>query len=144
VSADAGRAPGLFSIAFGPARLHFAFGCMSTRRKACTVIGLALAAVAIATLLIIIGPVRKIGEFGRAEAVKGYWASLQDFEKEKGRYPADDAEIAAFFHATPGSEPVEYMPPRQSSGDEVILWWKEKTLFGVQVGITKSGTIVKR
>jgi len=48
------------------------------------------------------------------------------------------------FHAAPGSEPVEYLPPQQSSGDEVILWWKWKTMLGVQVGITKAGTIVKR
>ena len=120
------------------------FGCMITRRRIWTIIWLAIAAVAIATVLIAIGPVRKIGEFGRAEAVKGYWASLQDFEKQKGRYPRDDAEIAAFFHTAPGSEPVEYVPPQPSSGDEVILWWRQKTLFGVQVGITKSGTIVKR
>src|SRR5262245_21222562 len=116
---------------------------MSTRRRAWTIIGLALVAIAVATLLIIIGPVREIDEFGRAEEVKGYWANLQEFEKQKGRYPADSAEIAAFFHTTTGSEPVEYVLPHQS-GDEVILWWKEKTLFGIQVGITKSGAIVKR
>lgn len=115
---------------------------MNTRTKTWTIIGLALAAVT--ALLIALGPVRKLGEFGRAEGVKGYWANLQDFEKQNGRYPRDDAEIAASFHITPGLEPVEYVPPSQSSGDAVILWWKEKTLFGVQVGITKSGTIVKR
>ena len=108
------------------------------------VVALLLAAVATAALLVTIGPVRKVGEFGRAEAVKGYWASLQEFEKQKGRYPRDDAEIAAFFHTAPGSEPVEYVPPQQSSPDEAVLWWKQKTMFGVQVGITKSGTIVKR
>jgi hypothetical protein len=88
--------------------------------------------------------VRKIGEFGRAEAVKGYWASLEEFENQNGRYPTNNAEIGAFFHATPGSEPVEYVPPQQGGRDDVVLWWKQKTLFGVQVGITRSGTVVKR
>jgi hypothetical protein len=107
-------------------------------------IWLAVAAVIIAAFLIAIGPVRKIGEFGIAEAVKGYWASLQDFEKQNGRYPTNNAEIGAFFHTTPGSEPVEYVPPQQGGSDDVVLWWKQKTLFGVQVGITRSGTVVKR
>jgi hypothetical protein len=121
-----------------------AFGIMRRRTRTWTLVALVLAAIATVALLITIGPVRKLGEFGRAEAVKGYWASLQEFEKQKGRYPRDDAEIAAFFHTAPGSEPVEYVPPQQSSGDEVILWWKQKTMFGIQVGITKTGTIVKR
>jgi hypothetical protein len=120
------------------------FGYMSTRRRTWTFAWLGLAAVVIAAFLIAVGPVRKIGEFGRAEAVKGYWASLQDFEKQNGRYPIDNAEIAAFFHTKPGSEPVEYVSPQQAGRDDVVLWWKQKTLFGVQVGITKSGTVVKR
>jgi hypothetical protein len=93
---------------------------------------------------VVAGPVRKMGEFGRAEAVKGYWASLQEFEKQKGRYPKDNAEIAAFFHTVADSEPIEYVPPRDGSGDEVILWWKNKMIFGVRVGINKSGIIVKK
>jgi hypothetical protein len=46
-----------------------------------------LAAVAVAAVFLAVGPLRKIAEFGRAEAVKGYWTSLQDFEKQSGRYP---------------------------------------------------------
>jgi hypothetical protein len=122
----------------------YSFGVMRTRTRIWAVVALVLAAIAIGALLFAIGPGRKLGEFSRAEAVKGYWASLQEFEKQKGRYPRDDAEIAAFFHTAPGAEQVEYVPPQQSSGDEVILWWRQKTLFGVQVGITKAGTIVKR
>jgi len=107
-------------------------------------IALGLAAIIIAAIGVAVGPVRKIGEFGRAEAVKGYWASLQEFEKQKGRYPKDNAEITAFFRTRQDSESVEYVPPRDGSADDVILWWKDKTVFGVRVGITKSGPIVKK
>ena len=93
---------------------------------------------------IVVGPLRKLGEFGRAESCKGYWASLQDFVKEKGHYPKGDAEIASFFQIAPEKEPVEYVVPRDDSTDEVVLWWRQKTMFGVRVGITESGTIVKR
>src|SRR5436190_19560429 len=117
---------------------------MRTRRRTWTFIALALATIGVGAALIAGGPVRKIGEFGRAEAVKGYWASLQDFEKQNGRYPTNNVEIAEFFHTEPGSEPVEYVPPQTGSDDEVVLWWKQKTVFGVRVGITKSGAIVKR
>ena len=117
---------------------------MRSRRRIWFLITLGLAAIIIAGIGVALGPVRKVGEFGRAESVKGYWASLQEFEKRKGRYPKDSAEIAAFFHTTAGSEPVEYVSPRDGSGDEVILWWKDKTIFGVRVGITKSGVIVKQ
>jgi hypothetical protein len=117
---------------------------MRSRRRIRTLIALGLAAVVIAAIGVALGPVRKVGEFVRAESVKGYWASMQEFEKQKGRYPKDNAEIAAFFHTTAGSEPVEYVPPRDGNGDEVVLWWKDKTVFGVKVGITKSGVIVKQ
>jgi hypothetical protein len=101
-------------------------------------------AIIIATIGVAVGSLRKLGQFGRAEAVKGYWASLQEFEKQNGRYPKDSTEIAAFFHTGGGSEPVEYVPPSDGGGDEVILWWKDKTIFGVRIGITKSGAIVKK
>ena len=117
---------------------------MRSRRRIWTIIALGLAAIIIVAIGVAVGPVRKVGEFGRAEAVKGYWASLQEFEKQKGRYPKDNAEIAAFFHTTADSEPVEYLPPGHGTADEVILWWKDKTVFGVRVGITKSGVIVKK
>ena len=116
---------------------------MRTAGRNWTLIWLGVAEVVIAAFLLAIGPVRKIGELGRAEAVKGYWASLQEFEKQNGRYPKDNAEIAAFFHTTPSSEPVEYVQPQEGK-DDVVLWWKKKTLFGVRVGITRSGTVVKR
>jgi hypothetical protein len=117
---------------------------MKSRRRIWTFIVLGLAVVILAAIGVALGPVRKISEFGRAESVKGYWAGLQEFEKQKGRYPKDNAEIGAFFHIAADSEPVEYVPPHEASGDEVILWWKDKTMFGVRVGITKSGLIVKQ
>ena len=117
---------------------------MRSRRRIWSIIALGLAVIIIAAIGAAVGPVRKVSEFVRAEHVKGYWASLQEFEKQKGRYPKDNAEIAAFFHAAADSEPVEYVPPRDGSGDEVVLWWKDKTVFGVRVGITKSGLIVKQ
>jgi hypothetical protein len=95
-------------------------------------------------VVIIVGPLRKLGEFGRAESCKGYWATLQDFVKQKGHYPKDDSEIAPFIQTAPEKEPVEYVAPRDDAIDEVVLWWKQKTMFGVRVGITESGTIVKR
>jgi len=116
---------------------------MRSRRKILTVVALGLAAVIIAAISVAIGPLRRVSEFGRAESVKGYWASLQEFEKQYGRYPKDTAEIAAFFHTATGSEPVEYVPPRDNGADEAILWWKDKTMFCVKVGVTRSGAIVK-
>jgi len=75
--------------------------------------------------------------------VKGYCASLHDFQKEHGRYPADEAEIVAFFRIEAGTAPVLYVPPHDDRADEPILWWKEKTKSGVTVGITEAGEIVK-
>jgi hypothetical protein len=120
------------------------FGGMTSRGRKWTIALLAITVSAVVAVLIFVGPVRKISEFNRAERVKGYWASLQDFERKHGRYPKDNAEIAAFFHIDAGSEPVVYVPPDEHSEDQVVLWWKQKTVFGVQVGITRSGTIVKR
>jgi hypothetical protein len=129
----------------GHQSLTLAFDFMRQRRRIWTIIALGVAAVSVVVAIgVAVGPVRKVGELGRAEAVKGYWASLQEFEKQKGRYPNDNAEIAAFFHTAADSEPVEYVPPSGGTGDEVILWWKDKTVFGVRVGITKSGEIVKK
>ncbi len=92
----------------------------------------------------VVGLVSFVEEFGRAESVKGYWASLQEFVKQQGRYPKDEAEIGAFFQTVPGKDPVEYVAPHDASSDEVVLWWKQRTLFGVQVGVTESGRIVKK
>ena len=117
---------------------------MRSRWRLRTNVALGLMAIIIAMFGVAVGPLRKLGEFGRAEAVKGYWASLQAFEKQNGRYPKDSVEIAAFFHTAADSESVEYVPPRDGGADEVILWWKDKTIFGVRIGITKSGTIVKK
>ena len=93
--------------------------------------------------MLIFGPVRQFDEFAMAENVKGYWASLQDFERKNGRYPKDAAEINAFFHTSTETEPVDYVPPQGTNDEEVILWWKKKTIFGSTVGITKGGMIVK-
>ena len=85
-------------------------------------------------------------EFSKAEGAEGHWVGIQDFVKANGRYPKDEAEIGAFFHETPEElkqEPVEYIAPHDFYGDEVILWFKKKTIFGVQIGVTQTGSIVK-
>jgi hypothetical protein len=111
-----------------------------TRRL--VLIGLIIGVIALGSIIVV--PLKRIGEFGRAESVKGYWASLQEFVKQNGRYPKDDAEIGAFFHTAPEQEPVEYLAPHDTNADEVVLWWKQRTMFGVRVGITESGAIVKK
>ena len=92
---------------------------------------------------LILGPYQRFSEFGMAETVKGYWASLNDFEKKNGRYPKDNAEISAFFRDDTAKAPVEYMPPSTTNANEVILWYKGTTLLGARIGITKSGDLVK-
>ena len=93
---------------------------------------------------LILGPYQRFSEFGMAETVKGYWASLNDFEKKNGRYPKDNSEINAFFRDDTAKEPVEYMPPSTTNANEVILWYKATTLLGARIGITKSGDMVKQ
>lgn len=88
-----------------------------------------------------------LGESRDAEELQGHWASIQNFVKANGHYPKDEAEIGAFFHETPEElkqEPVEYIAPHSIDRDEVILWCKNKTIFGVRIGVTQSGTIVKQ
>jgi hypothetical protein len=90
---------------------------------------------------------KRIDEFSKAEGAKGHWVGIQDFVKANGRYPKDEAEIGAFFHETPEElkeEPVQYIAPHGSNGDDVILWCRKKTIFGVRIGVTQSGTIVKQ
>ncbi|OHE80231.1 MAG: hypothetical protein A2107_15560 [Verrucomicrobia bacterium GWF2_62_7] len=113
----------------------------NTRRL--VLVGLSIGALVIGSITIV-PPLKRISEFGRTESVKGYWLGLQDFVKQNGRYPKDNAEIAAFFSTAPEKEPVVYMAPHDNSADEVVLWWKQKTMFGVTIGITESGVIVKR
>jgi len=93
---------------------------------------------------LILWPYKRFSEFGMAETVKGYWASLNDFEKKNGRYPKDNAEINAFFNDDTAKAPVEYVPPSTTNANEVILWYKGTTLLGAHIGITKSGDIVKQ
>jgi len=90
---------------------------------------------------------KQLTEFWNAEEAKGHWASIQNFVKVNGRYPKDEAEIGTFFHETPEElkqEPVEYIAPRDINGDQIILWCRNKTIFGVRIGVTESGTIVKQ
>jgi hypothetical protein len=117
---------------------------MKPSRKSLRLALVGLIVLAVVLVAVIVGPIKRVGEFGRAESVKGYWASLQDFVKQNGHYPKGDAEIAAFFHTAPEKEPVEYVAPHDDSADEVVLWWKQKTMFDVKVGVTESGMIVKR
>ena len=109
-------------------------------------VGLIIIGIALVVLIKALnaGPVRELEEFGCAGGCKGYWATLQNFVKQKGRYPKDKAEIGAFFHTVPGSDPVEYVAPEDEKTDEVVLWWKQKTKFGIRIGITESGVIVKK
>ena len=96
---------------------------------------------------VVIAQLKHFNEFSQAEAVKGYWASLQDFEHKNGHYPKDDAEIGAFFHETQQEikqAPVIYVAPHDTNVDEVIFWHRDKTIFGVRIGITESGSIVKQ
>lgn len=117
---------------------------MITRRRIVIAIALVLALMAIVVVFVAIPQLRQLEEFGTAESVKGYWAGLQNFQKEHGRYPRDEAEMAAYFQVTAGTAPVRYVPPHDDNADEPVLWWKEKTRSGVMVGITESGEIVKR
>ena len=108
-------------------------------------IGLTICVLAIAGLLVV--NLERFGEFDRAEGVKGYWASLQEFVKQNGHYPKGDAEIGAFFHMTPDElkhAPVEYVAPHGTNADEVVLWCRPRTIFGVRIGITESGKIVRK
>lgn len=114
-----------------------------TLGRAATVLGVAL----IVLCGLSIYPLKKVGEFAAAEEVKGYWATLQVFLNKNGRYPKDEEEIGSFFHVSPNQlrlEPVEYLAPRGTNADEVILWRKKKTMFGVRVGVTESGAIVEQ
>lgn len=103
-----------------------------------------LSVLTVLSVVIILGPLKHLVEFERAESVKGYWASLQDFVKENGRYPNSESEIGVFFRTAPDKEPAEYVAPGDDRVDEVVLWWRQKTIFGVRIGITESGTIVKQ
>jgi hypothetical protein len=108
-------------------------------------IGLAISALAIGGLLIL--NLERFAEFDRAESVKGYWASLQEFVKQNGHYPKNDKEIGAFFHLTSEElkqAPVEYVIPHDTNADEVVLWCKPRTFLGVSVGITENGEVIKK
>ena len=104
--------------------------------------------ITLAILVGIAGPfLKRFYEFAITESVKGYWVGLHDFETKNGRFPKDDEVLGAFFHETSEQlkkEPVEYVPPRDTNSDEVILWCKKTTLFGTRIGITESGTLVKK
>ena|ERR1039457_3610918 len=108
-------------------------------------IGLSVIVVVIGGISIV--PLKRVNEFVYSEDVKGYWASLQDFVNKNGHYPTNDTEIGAFFKMSPKElqqASVEYLSPHDTNADEVVLWWKQKTIFGVRVGITESGIIVKQ
>lgn len=118
---------------------------LPTKNLRLFLIGLCMTVLVLSVISII--PLKKMTEFAYAEHVKGYWVSLQDFANKNGHYPKNDAEVGAFFHETSEQvkrEPVEYVAPQDTNADEVVLWWKTKTMFGVRVGITESGTIVKQ
>jgi hypothetical protein len=90
---------------------------------------------------------KSIDEFEKAEGAKGHWVGIQQFVKANGRYPTNEAEVGTFFHETPEElkqEPVEYVAPRDFNGDDVILWYRKKTIFGVRIGVTQTGSVVKQ
>jgi hypothetical protein len=117
----------------------------SAKTRRFLLIGLVISVLAIGGLLVV--DLERLGEFERAEGVKGYWASLQEFVKQNGHYPKDDKEFGAFFHMTPEElkqAPVEYVALHDNNADEVVLWCKPRTIFGVRIGITESGEVVKK
>jgi hypothetical protein len=118
---------------------------MTTKNRRLLLAGLGILIVTLAWIGVIL--VERLGEFRDSEEAEGHWASLQNFVKANGRYPKDEEEIGTFFHETPEElkeEPVKYIVPQGTNGDEVILWCNSKTIFGVRVGVTESGTIVKQ
>jgi hypothetical protein len=86
-------------------------------------IGLVTSVLAIGGLLVV--NLERFGEFDRAEGVKGYWASLQEFVKQNGHYPKDDKEIGAFFHMTP--EELRHAPGFRLApslwSQPILLFW---------------------
>ncbi|SRR5260221_232735 len=117
----------------------------STKTLRLVLIGLGVTVLVIGGISIV--PLKRVTEFVYSEDVKGYWASLQDFVNKNERYPTNGAEIGIFFKMSPKElqqAPVEYLAPHDTNADEVVLWWKQKTIFGVKVGITESGMVVKK
>lgn len=115
-----------------------------TKYRRPLLVGLGILSVALGCYAVIV--FKHLDEFSKAEGAKGHWVSIQDFVKANGRYPKDEAEIGAFFHETPEKmkqEPLEYVAPRDFNGDDVILWCRKKTIFGVRIGVTQSGSVVK-
>jgi hypothetical protein len=118
---------------------------MTTKNRHLLLTGLGILVVVLGCTGIIF--LKFFSEFRAAEEAEGHWAGIQNFVKVNGRYPKDEAEIGVFFHETPEElkqEPVTYMVPHGMNDDEVILWCKNKTIFGVRIGVTESGTIVKK
>jgi hypothetical protein len=117
---------------------------MKSNRKITKLVTMGCALLAVAGIALGLMILRQFEEFGRVEAVKGYWASLVTFRNQFGRYPKGSAEISEFFKTDADIAPVEYVEPSDDDADETILWWKDRTRFGVMVGITESGDIVKK
>lgn len=118
---------------------------ISTKHRRLILTALAILIVALGSYGVLV--FKGIDEFSKAEGAKGHWVGIQEFVKANGRYPKDEAEIGAFFHETPEEikqEPVEYVAPHGSNDDEVILWCRNKTIFGVRIGVTQSGSVVKQ
>ena len=125
----------------------FTLGFMKTHSKTLRRVALGLGIALLVLGGISIYPLKRLSEFSCAETVKGYWASLQPFVQTNDRYPRDDAELGALFHETPiqlQSEPVVYLAPHDTNTDEVVLWLKQRSLFGAKIGITESGVIIKQ
>lgn len=117
---------------------------MKSNRKTSKIVTIGCSFVAVAGIALGLKILLQFEEFGRTEAVKGYWASLATFHNQFGRYPKDTAEISEFFKNDADFAPVEYVKPLDDNADETILWWKDRTRFGVMIGITESGDIVKK
>lgn len=79
-----------------------------------------------------------IQEIKQAEFIKGEWVVVQEFVKDKGRYPDDHNELAAYFNYVPSDE-IVYLKPTNDAVEEIIFYWKEPLSSGERVCITEKG-----
>jgi len=117
----------------------------ATKKRRIILIGLGIMIIALGCFAIIF--FKFLDEFNKSQEAQGHWAGIQQFVKANGRYPTNEVEVGAFFHESPEEvkqEPVEYVAPHDSNGDDVILWCRKKTIFGVRIGVTQTGSIVKQ
>ena len=79
------------------------------------------------------------------ESLKPDWHTLIQYKGNAGRFPKDLQEYADYYKNgdNAGTLPVIYIRPQDEEKDEVMLWWKKRTLKGTRIGITESGKPIK-